>query len=212
MKKTVIAAIAAVFVVLCSALPAQAQFRFGVKVGCDVNSLHFDSSLLDSDNRAGFTGGVMAQFTAPMLGLGFDISAMYVRRNLNTEYTQTYGQQEYTGKMVSHRDYIEIPVNLKYMLSIPAVSKIVKPFVTTGPSVAFLTSRTGINDAFKNKQVDCTWNFGFGVELVNKLQLAASYGLGLSNSVVSTLTNDQVHQTEIDGKTRCWTVTAAWMF
>lgn len=208
MKKTVIASILMVITALCAAVPSQAQLRFGLKAGIDVNSLHFNSSLFDSDNQTGFTGGVMAEFVAPVVGLGFDISAMYVRRNLDA----TISEDGEVASAVSHRDYIEIPLNIKYKIGIPALGKVLTPFVTTGPAVAFLTSRTGINDFIENKKVDATWNFGFGVELFSHVQLAASYGLGLSNSVVSKLSGDHLEDIDIDGKTRCWTVTAAWLF
>lgn len=207
MKKTLIALMAAVAAVIAFSQPAQAQFRFGIKAGIDVNSLHFNEKLIDSDNRAGFTGGIMCEFTAPLIGIGMDISAMYTRRDLEVVYANAdYGLVE---KAKSHRDYIEIPVNVKYKMNIPAINKIIRPMLFTGPSFAFLTSRTGINNALKNKEFDCTWNFGFGAELFSHLQVAASYGIGLNNSVVDRL---GLNQADIDGKTKVWTVTAAYLF
>lgn len=208
MKKTLISLAAAFIVTICAALPAQAQLKFGPKIGMTVNSLHFNESVFDSDNRSGFTGGVMLQFIAPVVNLGFDASVMYVRRNLDA----TIEENGASDRIVSHRDYIEIPINLKYMIGLPAIGKIVSPFVTTGPSFAFLTSGTGINEAFKNKTFDVAWNFGFGLEIVQKVQVAASYGLGLSNSVVDRLSGGALNNIDIDGKTRCWTITAAYLF
>ncbi len=199
---------AAFIVTICAALPAQAPPKFGPKIGMTVNSLHFNESVFDSDNRSGFTGGVMLQFIAPVVNLGFDASVMYVRRNLDA----TIEENGASDRIVSHRDYIEIPINLKYMIGLPAIGKIVSPFVTTGPSFAFLTSGTGINEAFKNKTFDVAWNFGFGLEIVQKVQVAASYGLGLSNSVVDRLSGGALNNIDIDGKTRCWTITAAYLF
>ena len=208
MKKTLISLAAAFIVTICAALPAQAQLKFGPKIGMTVNSLHFNESVFDSDNRSGFTGGVMLQFIAPVVNLGFDASVMYVRRNLDA----TIEENGASDRIVSHRDYSEIPINLKYMIGLPAIGKIVSPFVTTGPSFAFLTSGTGINEAFKNKTFDVAWNFGFGLEIVQKVQVAASYGLGLSNSVVDRLSGGALNNIDIDGKTRCWTITAAYLF
>lgn len=208
MKKTLISLAAAFIVTICAALPAQAQLKFGPKIGMTVNSLHFNESVFDSDNRSGFTGGVMLQFIAPVVNLGFDASVMYVRRSLDA----TIEENGASDRIVSHRDYIEIPINLKYMIGLPAIGKIVSPFVTTGPSFAFLTSGTGINEAFKNKTFDVAWNFGFGLEIVQKVQVAASYGLGLSNSVVDRLSGGALNNIDIDGKTRCWTITAAYLF
>ncbi len=195
MKKTLISLAAAFIVTICAALPAQAQQIFGRKIGKTGNSLHFNEAVVNSDNRSGFTGGVMLQFIAPVVNLGFDASVMYVRRSLDA----TIEENGASDRIVSHRDYIEIPINLKYMIGLPAIGKIVSPFVTTGPSFAFLTSGTGINEAFKNKTFDVAWNFGFGLEIVQKVQVAASYGLGLSNSVVDRLSGGSLHNIDIDG-------------
>ncbi len=202
MKKLKLSLVIAALFAFIPAFHASAQFHWGPKVGVAINSLHFSADDLDSNNRAGFTGGLMCEFTAPVLGIGFDASVMYVRRDLKAEVIEG-------NDIVSHRDYIEIPVNFKYKINIPAIGKILTPFVTTGPSVAFLTSRKSINNALKNKEVDAAWNFGFGVQLFNKVQVAASYGLGLSNSITEKA---GINNVDIDGKTRCWTVTAAYIF
>lgn len=201
MKKLLFAAVTAFVMVLGSAIPANAQFHFGVKAGIDVDRLSFNDKVFNSDNRAGFTGGVMIEFTAPIINVGFDLSALYVRRNSRFMLANNV--------VDNNRDYFEIPLNVKYKLSVPAIAAIVKPFVTTGPSVAFLTSRKYVSNAYKNNEVDAAWNFGFGLELFNKVQLAASYGLGLSKSLESLA---GIKGTDIEGKNRYWTVTAAWLF
>ena len=88
-----------------SAMTASAQFRFGVKAGVNVNSLHFNKDVFESDNQTGFTGGLMTEFTVPVIGVGFDLSAMYVRRNAKF--------MEENNIATDKRDYIEIPLNLK---------------------------------------------------------------------------------------------------
>lgn len=194
---------AVVLLSLCSAMPAAAQFRFGIKAGVNVSNLHFDKSTFDSDNRAGFTGGVMAEFTVPLIGVGADLSAMYVRRDAKF--------MENNNITKNNRDYIEIPLNLKYKLSLPAISHIIAPFVTTGPSISFLTSRQAVSDVWKNKKASWAWNFGFGVQLVKKLQIAASYGIGLDKAMEFT-GNSELVNSGIESKNRYWTVTAAYLF
>ena len=194
---------AVVLLSLCSAMPAAAQFRFGIKAGVNVSNLHFDKSTFDSDNRAGFTGGVMAEFTVPLIGVGADLSAMYVRRDAKF--------MEDNNITKNNRDYIEIPLNLKYKLSLPAISHIIAPFVTTGPSISFLTSRQAVSDVWKNKKASWAWNFGFGVQLVKKFQIAASYGIGLDKAMEFT-GNSELVNSGIESKNRYWTVTAAYLF
>ncbi len=203
MKKTraLIMSLVVVIAAVCS-LQTSAQFRFGLKAGMNVSSMHFNSKVFDAKNRAGFTGGAMMEFTVPLVGVGFDLSAMYVHR---TDCVESNG-----AKSSNNRDYIEIPLNLKYKLSLPLVSKVFSPFVTTGPSVSFLTTKRAINDAMKNKAVDWAWNFGLGVQLVNKVQIAASYGLGLTKAM--NFTGLDPDAKSINGKNRYWTITAAYLF
>ncbi len=191
---------------------ASAQFKIGPRVGFNVNDLHFNSTVLDANNRTGFTGGLQCEFTVPLIGLGFDLSVMYVHR-YNTLSSSDNNKQYYTdlnNDNFKKKDYIEIPLNLKYKLSLPLVSKIVKPYLATGPSFAFLTSRKAISDAYKNSKVDYSWNFGFGLELFNHLQVGASYGLGLNNTlkVLKVVDNPE----KIECKNRAWTITAAYLF
>lgn len=190
-----------VALVLAAFLPASAQFKFGPRVGIEVNSLHFDKSVFDSDNRAGFTGGLEAEFTVPLIGVGADVSVMYVHR---TSKWMNEAKLENINK-----DYIEIPVNLKYKLSLPAISHIIAPYVFTGPSFSILASKQVVND-IKSRKCDVAWNVGIGVELIKHLQVGASYGIGMTKPFqMIGLTGDKAN---IEGKNRYWTVTAAWLF
>ena len=196
-------------IMLGCAVTASAQFKIGPRVGLNVNSLHFNSETFDANNRAGFTGGLQCEFTVPLVGLGFDLSVMYVHQ-YNTLSKNNKDNYSLDNDNFKKKDYIEIPLNLKYKLSLPLISKIVKPFFATGPSFAFLTSRKAISEAYKNSKVDYAWNFGFGVELFNHLQVGASYGLGLNNTL-KTL-NVANNPEKIECKNRAWTVTAAYLF
>lgn len=192
-------AAAAVAIAALAVQPAAAQFRIGPRVGLNVNKLHFDKELLGNENRAGFNAGLMAEFTVPVVGIGFDISAMYVRRSAE------WAQQQ----LIDKREYIEIPLNLKYKLNIPIVNSIIRPFLTTGPSFSFLTSKKSWT-AFRNKSCDVAWNFGLGVELLRHLQIAASYGVGMTKAfeTIGAINGSA----GIEGKNRYWTVTAAYLF
>ena len=84
---------------IASVATAQAQFRFGVKAGVAINELKFNESAFNSGNRAGFTGGVMAEFTVPVIGVGCDASVMYARRSFETV----------TDNTTSHKSNYKIP-------------------------------------------------------------------------------------------------------
>lgn len=191
--------IAVVLIASAAVVPAQAQFKLGIKAGVDLNSLSFSKDKgFSSDNRAGFTGGLMADFTVPVLGLGFDTSVLYASRGV--DYTDAQGET-----VKKSRSYIDIPVNLKWKIGIPVVGKIVTPFLTTGPDFSFLISKKNLDNAVSNRKFDTAWNVGAGLQFLNKVQIAASYGIGLSKSVSG-------HEALHSGKNRCWTVTAAYLF
>ena len=59
--------------------------------------------------------------------------------------------------------------------------------------------------AWESKKFDIAWNVGAGLQLLNKVQVAASYGFGLTNSASSSVTG-------FEGKNRSWTVTLAYLF
>lgn len=185
-----------------AATTASAQFRFGIKAGVNISKLSFDKSvkenLFTKDNQAGFTGGIMAEFTVPIIGIGGDISAMYVRRN--AQYMLD------NNVKTDHRDYFEIPINIKYRFSLPVVGNLISPYLFTGPSFAFLTSRRAVQDAFKNKAVDTSWNIGLGLQLVNHIQVSASYGFGIGKQFKMPEGGD------VDARNNYWTVTAAYLF
>lgn len=208
--KSVTSVVVLAIVMLLSATSANAQLKFGLKAGAAINDLKFSEDVFSKENRAGFTGGIMLEFTVPVIGLGFDASAMYVHRSVNAENTEDFGSLTEEEKDGLGRDYIDIPINLKYKLNLPGVGSVIKPFVTTGPSFAFLVSKKAISDALKNKTCDIAWNFGFGIELFSKVQVAASYGLGLTNTL--EYVNLTGNKETIEGKNRYWTVTAAYLF
>ena len=190
-----------VMIIGASAIPAQAQFKFGPKVGLTVNDFHFNKSVMDAENQTGWTAGLMTEFTVPVIGLGFDLSAMYVRRN--SEFMR---ENDLTK---DNRDYIEIPLNLKYKFSLPLISKILVPYLGVGPSVSFLTSRRHIENAYKNKSVDWAMNFGFGVQLLSHIDVNARYGLGLTKAISTVSGTDKAG---IEGKNRYWTISVAYLF
>lgn len=212
MKKFAVLIVAAI-VSIAAAAPAAAQLKFGIKVGTAVNSLKFKADNWDetfsTDNRAGFTGGVMLEFTAPVLGVGFDGSVMYMHRSNTlpkevTDYTD--------GKVSTSRDYIDIPLNVKWKFTIPVVSKFLKPYLATGPSFAFRVNKNDFKEFVQQQRCDISWNFGFGVEVLSHVQVGASYGLGLNSTLDKFKVRDSSKASNIEGKNRYWTITAAYLF
>ena len=199
MKKIIIAILLAIMTVGA----ADAQFRFGLKAGVNVNHLSTNTSeTFDKNNRAGFTAGLMTEFQVPVIGICVDLSVMYARLNSEIFYNSGLNNEDSENK-----NFLMIPLNLKYKLSIPAVSRIVAPYIFTGPSFDFKLDKSTI-DAFKTKTFQAVWNVGLGLELFRHLQVGASYGFGMNNildKVYSQANTVKFHN-------NYWTVTAAYLF
>ncbi|MFG6387103.1 outer membrane beta-barrel protein [Muribaculum intestinale] len=214
--KTIRLLLAAIVLAACSFSASAGEiFRFGPRIGTEVNSMRLNSDVFNSDNRAGFTGGLMMEVNVPLVGIAFDLSVMYVHRLNNNSLKAGASDSPDQSSMLTadsyiKRDYIEIPLNFKYKIGLPIVGKVVSPYLFTGPSFAFLASKRHINEAYKNKAFDVAWNFGVGLQLFTHLQVGASYGLGITKTVekVSSITAGP----EITGRNNYWTVTAAWLF
>lgn len=187
---------------------------FGLKAGLNVNKLHFNkealSDLTSPSNSTGWEAGVMVEANVPIIGLGFDVSLMYARMNNGTQayYKDETGSiQAFNGKNAG-KNFLMIPVNVKYKFNLPVVSHYIVPFIFTGPDFAFKLDKNIIN-SMKTKTCQVAWNVGLGLEFVRHLQIAASYGFGINNIA------DKVHlanAVDLNVKNNYWTVTAAWLF
>ncbi|MDE6143379.1 MAG: porin family protein, partial [Muribaculaceae bacterium] len=134
-------------VAICTMGVANAQFRFGVKAGLNINSLHLNSlqENFDKDNHCGYTLGVMTEFQVPIIGLAFDLSAMYTR--MNSDLDSTVPSEE---DVAYNKNFLEIPLNLKYKIGLPIVGSIITPYIFTGPSFAIKLDKNSL-DAIKTK-------------------------------------------------------------
>lgn len=173
---------------------ADAGLRFGVKLGTNVNHLSV-SNLADNlkkNNRAGFTGGVFTEYMVPMIGFGFDLGLQYAYMN---------------SDLSNNKNFLEIPLNLKYKFKLPVVGKFLAPYVFTGPSFDFKLDKNTVHD-LKTKTFQTVWNVGLGLEFASHLQIGASYGFGMNTIATYTIQNVKPQKYH----NNYWTIAAAWLF
>lgn len=190
-----------VMIALVGFSSAEAKFRFGIKAGLNVDNLSTDISDIYKD-KCGWTAGVMSEFQVPLIGLCFDLSLMYTYMD-NMVVNQNDPLQK-----VYNKNFLEIPLNIKYKISLPAVGNIISPYVFTGPAFAFKLDKNTLED-FKTKTCQVAWNIGVGLELIRHLQVGASYGFGLNNIADFT---GLVNAEKFKVKNNYWTITAAYLF
>lgn len=198
-------------------VPASAQmFRLGATAGASINKVA-GLPYIEPKAKAAFTGGVTFEVNAPLLGLGFDISMLYERRKavydvdpvhkrpeLSSYYPEGGLKPEHYAKLPRSRSFINIPLNLKWKFGLPLVGNFLTPFVATGPQVGFLV---GHRENYDHKHI-WSWNAGFGLEILRKLQLKANYAIPLSTSIAKTVDQDYYAKY----KDHDWTLTATWFF
>lgn len=224
MKKLICIVLAAV--ALAAAPAANAQLRFGAKLGANFSNLSWDNAKnLDfkGTSLANFTGGLTAEWIF-IAGFGVDASVMYTAKGTKYEigdnvmgdaFESLFGTKEAVTNTIH---YIEVPINLKYKLQIPVVEDIVIPFIYAGPSFAFKVGESikGLGETvqnagniIKNKGFDVAINLGIGVEIIKHVDLAVQYGWGLGTASEIGF-GDVVNVSK--AKTGAWTITLGYMF
>ena len=156
--------------------------------------------MLNAENQLGFSGGVMLEYMLPITNLSIDGSVMYVHRNT---LENSKGEQ-------LKRDFVEIPVHVKYSLYVPVVGKAVIPYVFLGPSVAFKLGETDIEEFVRNRKCEVGFNVGLGVELFSHFQISGNYGMGLTKAL--DYFGSEVKLNGVESKESYWTITAAIVF
>lgn len=186
---------------LATCLTAAAQVRLGVRGGLTVDKLRFDGNIIDSDNRLGYTAGLVFDISIPVVGLGVEASAMYTHRNNRlTDDSHIY-----------KRHYIDIPLYARYRLPITGVSRYFAPVIFTGPDISILFDEDKPNDNFSSHRTYLSWDVGGGVDLFNHLRLTATYGIGMSKAM-KYINHEYEEKNQVYGKDKHWTLSAAWLF
>lgn len=189
---------------LMAAVPASAQLKFGVKGGLNIAKVKFDKSIADSDNRAGFFIGPMAEFTLPIVGLGVDAALLYDQKEMELD-----GEKEKTK-------YINIPINLKYSIG----TKLAGVYLAAGPQFAFNVGGKNIfdevrnGDTFELNNSILSLNVGGGVKLLGKLQVGYNYNISLGNTgeMKSADLLEKVDIVESDFKYSTHQISVAYLF
>ena len=168
MKK--ILTIAVLFAALMTAVPAKAEVKFGLKGGLNLTSMSLDANAISKSNQAGFFIGPTFKFTIPIVGLGFDASALYDQRKAEVDNTSVKQQS------------IQIPINLRYGIGLGSTASI---YFFAGPQFGFNVGDKDIktdvgNWTFNSSSVSA--NVGLGLMLLGHLQVSANYNFGLGKT------------------------------
>lgn len=184
-----------------------AQARFGAVVGADVSTLHFNQDLITVDQSVGEIVGVKGELNIPGVGFGVDASLLYTQRGatLHLGEKEIWASQGY-GTERSYLHYLEVPIHVRWMYSkLNGLENKIAPYIFAGPSFSFLVGHNSI-DALSYAGMALSMDFGIGVQLFKKWQVAASYDLGLTYALKTKLLDDYSAQN------RTWKLTVTYYF
>ena len=184
------------------AIPAQAQFKFGLKGGLNITDMSFSSDVLESSNRAGFFIGPTVKFTLPIVGLGVDASALYDQREAKVKGTDNKLKQQ----------AINIPINLRYDIGLGSLAAV---YLAAGPQFGFNIGdkhQTLIEDVsdWKLNTSNFSVNVGAGVMLLGHLQVGANYNIVCGKTGEVTVFDG--FREVVRGRSNTWQISAAYYF
>lgn len=195
-----------------AATTATAQFNIGIKAGVNLPetpTLSVDDFKAQLQGNTGWFVGPTAKFVIPVVGLGVEANLLYSQANIDID-----GQNILTQS-------IEVPLMLRYELSIPAINRIIEPFIAIGPQFGWNIgdkSFTLDNIAdiagreYRIKDSNTSLNLGLGLVLFNHLQIHGNYNLALGKTadITGTIVDFTKELAEI--KTNTWQVSLAYIF
>jgi hypothetical protein len=193
------------FFVLASA-PAVAQFNFGVKAGMNFAEKPSKLSDFDAKGKSGWFFGPTAKLMLPIVGLGVEANLLY-----------SQNKTEIAGESMTKKS-IDLPVYLRYEISLPVLNKILEPFVAVGPQWSWnlgdkdLDWNLGnIKSEYKIKNSNMSLNLGLGAIIIDHIQFHVNYNLALGKTSEFTTLSNGVNEV-IKSKTNTWQVSVAYIF
>lgn len=185
MKKNILS-LAVIVAAFTFVLPSQAQVKFGIKAGLNINSVSLKDlqSNIKADNKTGFFAGVTADVTIPLAGLGADASLLYDNKVI--------GVTENGAEANKTLHYLDLPINLKYTIGLSSLASV---YIATGPQFSWnvgdrnwkLSNYEGFTEDWELKKSEFSWNVGAGVTVLSHLRVGYNYNIGIGKTAETTV-------------------------
>ncbi|MBR0047188.1 MAG: porin family protein [Bacteroidaceae bacterium] len=194
MKKNILS-LTVLVAALAFAMPSQAQIKFGVKAGLNVNSFSVKNlpMAVNKKNRNGFFAGVTADVTVPLVGLGVDASLLYDNRCIGLRGTEIeYEDDEIipVGQIESHKTfhYISVPINVKYTVGLSSLASV---YLATGPQFSWNVGDRHwrfdeLDEGWEMKSSQFSWNVGCGATVMSHVRVGYNFNIALGNTAETT--------------------------
>lgn len=172
MKRSIAALILSLTAIFC----AHGEWRYGLRIGGSGSVPHLsDNNGWTASRCSGFSGGVTFEWQHSCSGLAVDMSALYSRAGATLRSPQ--GE-----KFTAARNFVEVPVNLKYKFWLKSIKELAGPYVYTGPTLMMRVDGDSKGAPFSSSRLQPGWNLGVGLDVINFLQIQGGYRFGLGNT------------------------------
>ena len=164
---------------LLMAMPAKAQFSWGVTGGLNLANISTSSDNIVSNNlksKQGFFVGPTVKFTLPLIGLGIDAAALYDQR-----------EGEANGENIKFQS-LQIPLNIRYGVGLGSLANV---FAFAGPQFGFNIGdsskklKANLADTYKEwtlRSSNLSINVGIGATLFSHLQARLNYNIAMGKT------------------------------
>ena len=162
-------------------MPANAQFKFGVKGGINSSSMKISYEDIVNHSATGWFIGptVKATFPLGLVNLGADGAVLYDERRSKSGVE---GMEQSIK-----RQSIIIPLNARVSFNF---LKVVGAFVSTGPQFGFNVGKSGVDfssfssaaNSFQLKKSQFSWNVGIGAILFKHLEIGVNYNFDIAKT------------------------------
>ena len=188
---------------------AGAQAKLGLKGGIDISEMSFSGDLFKKSNRTGYYIGPVLKF--PLFGLGFDIAALYSKRNGELKVTDSNNNIQ-EGKYKFSDKQVLVPIHVRYGIDFGEGGI----FAFAGPQFGFNLDdeEQSLKDnvaSWRSRDSNLSFDLGGGLTL-GRLELTVNYNLPLGKAGEVRLKDAADEVLTSKGTYKTWKISAAYYF
>ncbi len=210
--KRIIATVTILILISILSTPVTSQVKFGVKGSVGLNNPDFNvpGETFNVENMTSYSiGPAIEAMFLPLGAADFGIEAALLYNDNRMTISRLQG--EGADREVSNR-YLNLPVNAKLKFGLGLLP--IKLFGTAGPWAGYLIDGDELNlgdvtDGIKAQEFQAGANLGFGVEILNMIQVGLNYSVKLTDNYSENIPN---WSEPLNGKTESWTITGTIYF
>ena len=197
MKRTFLALLAT----LLLAIPANAQIKFGIQGGLNINRFIMDTQVVEARNQAGFYVGPTFLISCPIFDI--EVAGLYDVRSVEVDGG------------TARKQNVDVQANIRKGLGI---NDNVGLFIYAGPQCAFNMGAKSIDEVsdyvkdWRWKDSDFSVNLGGGIK-INKIEIRVNYNTALGKTAEAEEIIDNYGETfKLEPKANAWQIGATYYF